>query len=764
MHIDQTRSAHVYHMPLPGQIRVHLGLGSTPQQRLLAAARRLANDVRTREAAALARLVADSGDTVPADVGFAQPALVHWRTDGGRQRGRLADIHAYYQGLNRGRLMIRGPAGAGKTVLAIALTCEIARRFLGIGSGRRGVEGSANAVGPVAVRLSASSFNLAGNACPDGSSADQFAARLDAWLIGQIQTTYGIAQRDAAGLVNGGWIIPVLDGVDEMDSPEDPPIRASLLLEALNRHAPSADGGLRPVVVTCRTDRYAQLVDPLQDATVVDVEPLTPAAIRGYLLYQFPDPCGSMLGQPRWRPVLGRLARDCSRGDPPADPLTSALRSPLRLFLAVDGYRDPTSDPGELLRFSGVDQLDAHLFARLIPAAVGQHVGRDGRYYATEQVTRWLTTLSRHLGEQELAGGSGSDVRLDHLWRVAGRRLRHVTALTLVLPFVLTLLWTGLDTDALLGNAAFASIALLRASRPADELERFDVRILATQYGRRQVGRQVVQGFIHGVRLGLLFGVVINFGGHLYRTVLFDVAFPSVRDPAIVDVIVVPILLFTFVSGMLFAVVFGLRVRPSAVESPRQLVVQGVSYTSGTLLAAVIAGPAVYGLRALYGNSGAFSSWAGATVGLWLAIVILASSPWLRYLVACVISGRQCQLPRRSATFLTWACDAGLLRLAGLAVQFRHRELQEWLMTSTAASRLPAPGSSRVGVAELHAHPRAGPAALRDRVLPRPLARPAHHEQVAGPGAEEQRLAAAGRPEPERTGRAQGDKRDDGLR
>jgi DNA replication protein DnaC len=117
-------------MSLPQQIRLQLGLGSTPEQRLLAAARRLANDISTREAAALARLVADSGDTRAADVGFAQPALLYWRTDGGQNRGSLSKIHVYYQELGRGRLVIQGPAGAGKTVLAIALTCELARRFL----------------------------------------------------------------------------------------------------------------------------------------------------------------------------------------------------------------------------------------------------------------------------------------------------------------------------------------------------------------------------------------------------------------------------------------------------------------------------------------------------------------------------------------------------------------------------------------------------------------------------------------------------------
>ncbi|WP_148011540.1 hypothetical protein [Streptomyces sp. ME109] len=48
-----------------------------------------------------------------------------------------------------------------------------------------------------------------------------------------------------------------------------------------------------------------------------------------------------------------------------------------------------------------------------------------------------------------------------------------------------------------------------------------------------------------------------------------------------------------------------------------------------------------------------------------------------RYLVFLLcIRGR---LPWRLGTFLNWAYEAGLLRISGVAYQFRHRELQDWL-------------------------------------------------------------------------------------
>ena len=43
-----------------------------------------------------------------------------------------------------------------------------------------------------------------------------------------------------------------------------------------------------------------------------------------------------------------------------------------------------------------------------------------------------------------------------------------------------------------------------------------------------------------------------------------------------------------------------------------------------------------------------------------------------------IIAVRQ-QGPLRFGVFLDWAQQAGLLRVSGVAYQFRHRQLQDWL-------------------------------------------------------------------------------------
>ncbi len=37
-------------------------------------------------------------------------------------------------------------------------------------------------------------------------------------------------------------------------------------------------------------------------------------------------------------------------------------------------------------------------------------------------------------------------------------------------------------------------------------------------------------------------------------------------------------------------------------------------------------------------------------------------------------------VPARPAVFLDWAYSAGLMRLSGIGIQFRHREFQTWLV------------------------------------------------------------------------------------
>jgi hypothetical protein len=93
--------------------------------KLALAARDLARQVGNREAAQQQKFLADTGKGQPADVGFVQPKLVAWRTDGGTRTGSLKNIQTFYAKLGLGRLVILGEAGAGKTVVASQLLFDL---------------------------------------------------------------------------------------------------------------------------------------------------------------------------------------------------------------------------------------------------------------------------------------------------------------------------------------------------------------------------------------------------------------------------------------------------------------------------------------------------------------------------------------------------------------------------------------------------------------------------------------------------------------
>ncbi|MCN9244549.1 hypothetical protein NGF19_27850 [Streptomyces sp. RY43-2] len=66
----------------------------------------------------------------------------------------------------------------------------------------------------------------------------------------------------------------------------------------------------------------------------------------------------------------------------------------------------------------------------------------------------------------------------------------------------------------------------------------------------------------------------------------------------------------------------------------------------------------------------------------WLTLGLLAALTRgipRRYLVFVLCSYGK--LPWRLRAFLDWACTAGVLRLSGNAYQFRHREIQRWLVS-----------------------------------------------------------------------------------
>ena len=276
------------------------------------------------------------------------------------------ELAAAFRGLPRRRLVALGPAGSGKTTLAVLLTLALLRER--------------DAEEPVPVLLTLSSFDPSRESAP-------------AWLRRRIAADYP-ALTDAASygpsaiedLLSEHRILPVLDGLDEMPIPAQTAVLAALN-DTLDAHA--------PLVLTCRTTHYTTAVaegDILVGAAVIEPAPLH--ATHALNLLRLASPPGPR--QEQWDVVAEHLARY------PQGPAAQALANPLMVALTRAVYADAPGDPSELAdsrRFPDSAAIEQHLLDSLVPTlyarAHRQHPGE--RRWKPARAQHYLTHIATAL-------------------------------------------------------------------------------------------------------------------------------------------------------------------------------------------------------------------------------------------------------------------------------------------------------------------------------------------------------------------------------
>ncbi|GIH11197.1 hypothetical protein Rhe02_92640 [Rhizocola hellebori] len=290
-------------------------------------------------------------------------------------RGDVDEIVQAFRALPHGQLVILGEPGAGKSVLALLLSRQLLTEPL-LGE-------------PIPVLLPISSWN------PESESVAAFiSGRLadDHRLVGgrrgnrRLSATLAEAFRMDGAAKPRAWLLPVLDGLDEL-----PPQRRQKAVAELDEFAASG----HPLVLTCRSREYSMIVDAtrrvLPRAAVVEIQPVLVEDAIDFLSHPDPD-------RPLWEPVFARLRADST------GVLATTLTTPLLVAMARVAYSRPGSDPGELAGLATRRAITDLLIDRYLAAAYDsddpQLVAANTeqlRSYPPEQAARWLGCLAYRL-------------------------------------------------------------------------------------------------------------------------------------------------------------------------------------------------------------------------------------------------------------------------------------------------------------------------------------------------------------------------------
>ncbi|WP_189265354.1 NACHT domain-containing protein [Streptomyces fuscichromogenes] len=608
--------------------------------------------------------------------------------EGASSTGCLTGIVDYYRALRPARLVITGPAGAGKTMLALELL---------LGLLHDAQEGQ-----PVPLRASLSSWDTS--------------TPFEVWLANRVHDHLrprGANLAYARGLVAERRILPVLDGLDETDADTtvDRRPRAVRILQALNIYQDKA--GSAPLILTCRTAEYAQLgvLDHrMRRAAHIALDSVTTEQAGEYLTAR-----GANLA--RWRPVLETFRQPDHL---PRHPLASALAVPWRLNLAATAYEERHGrthnylrDPARLLGLATPHQVRDHLLALHVSAVTHRHPIRPDRYQPAD-VHHWLAALAA-MPSATSSSVPSTDLVPHRLWPLAGARLVRVVdatlaALVTLIFGVVLLAQTPMEISLrlLLGTAGFTTVAVLVILRAMSAhvappiLARLRRPGARTPARRRRLARNIAValvggfaggiaiaptgGLTYGIGTALAYGLAAGLAVSLYRP---SHAFDWNEQPLLVDPRrpVHEDLVIGLVAGLLAGLATGLTIglTHGIVGGLAGGITAGLS---GALAYGLAAGLA-YGLAAGLGTGLAVSLVTGLSTGLSVGLaggvvggLYMFTGAGRRYVVFVCCARSRGMLPLRLGLFLNWAYTGGLLRISGIAYQFRHRELQEWLLTN----------------------------------------------------------------------------------
>ncbi|MGN9844184.1 NACHT domain-containing protein [Nonomuraea sp. H19] len=618
--------------------------------------------------------------------------------------GRMNDIAALadaFHGLTRRRLVIVGGAGMGKTTLAMQLLLRLLSTRAADQTGAR--EGE---IVPVPVLLPVSGWDTGTH------------PRLQDWLAVRLAQDYPalaapeLGAGTAAALAEGGHILPVLDGLDEIPAPA----RAHVIA-ALNASLTARD----QLILTSRRAEFTTAIRetgrPLTAAAVIVPKPITAQAAADYLTVCLPS-----FPSAAWTQALAALRSRTVPG------LTQLTATPLGLWLIRAVYVAPGVDPAPLTGPLGADAdaLRAHLLDLLIPALIQArppstdpaHHFRPRRVRDPDATRRHLTYLAR-----AFPPAATRDITWWHIARTTPH-IRSTAGLATGIAFALALAF-GIATGIAFALALAFGIATGIAFDPASGIElavdfatgigigiTFGLAsglVRARSWVNEKPGyadlrlRGRTSLFFRSMKGALAFGITIGFVCGLTIASVSMLAvdldsgvhldFADFNADGGFQVGIAAWLGITLASGL---ITWAEQPTLESTSTPRS---SWRADRALSLLRTVVTGLVtglVFGLAAglVTGLTIGFTIGfvCGLTFGLGAGFMMGSHHAWLVCTMAVARLALEHRLPWRLMDFLDDAHRLGLLRAVGPVYQFRHAALHDHLAAADASGGPLVPG------------------------------------------------------------------------
>jgi len=605
------------------------------------------------------------------------------------QEGDWYGIQDFFLSLPEQRLVLLGEAGSGKTLSTLQLVIGLLRsRNLAID------EGLGNTFLEWLRKLASNGNKEATSSYPSKRIPVPISvvgwngeASLADWLVRRLRTAYLVPRHRATALVKKGYVLPVLDGLDEAtDSSRSTPAALSILYR-LNADLETTDGsGQRPLVLTCRTKSYVDLPNPgnapqlsrrLANAVAVKMLQLTESQVLDCLSRQ--------TGSHSQVELLIELLLDERY-----DLIATALTNPLSLVLALRAARSGNLNISELAALNSIPDIHEYLigeYARSTAESYPKDYGKEKyvlakegslakkrnekSYYPVRDVQRWLYYIAKHMTPGQSPESAADDPEPElaprDYWEVAAshsRPVRRVHILVAAAGALVTGTFGAEITDGAAGVACWLIATMLalgfaaRVGLPQKpKMSRVDFRQLSRSKAAFYLLPLIA---VSGLLAGLL---AFRISGE------------------------VPVAITEALAATALAVLLAGRSRglARAVEPLDEL----SNDLRFGLVIGIVGGIAIglpTGLTGgLWSNlhlTGVLSRPGSAILAFVIAIpcgIALGSGGWLRLQIAAALSGNQF-MPQRPVSFLRWAEQTGLLRAAGTTYQFRHIDLCTWLL------------------------------------------------------------------------------------